>query len=70
MYAYDEERIETIKIGEGTNRVARVGGKVCTECGTPILVGQRYGRQPWKIDGEMWVQTIHWSAKDCAYHDD
>ncbi len=62
-YDQDDERIEAIFISREV-RTARVE-RTCQECGYKILPDQRYVRECWKVDGEMWAQGHHYRGEDC-----
>lgn len=66
---YREEQITAEQIGKPEVRTARVE-RTCHQCPQRILPGQRYARQCWIVDGEIWIETVHADWQDCAPYAD
>ena len=64
-YEYREEQIPVEQIGKPETRTARVE-RACHRCPKPIVPGQRYNRQCWLVDGEVWIETTHTDGADCG----
>ena len=62
-YEWREEQIPTERIGSAKIRTASTDKK-CANCGGTITPGQKYMRQAWKVDGEIWVEQTH--IYDCV----